>query len=93
MNAGETDIRAGVLDAAHGVALFSTNTAPGTVVKVALGAPTDPPARLGSLALNTNENYPQTMVFDPASNTVLLCVQPDMIFSAPAVVIKLALGQ
>ncbi len=51
LESGEDSVVSAVIDAANGYAYFGTNTFPGQVVKVALGAGAAPPTRVGALTL------------------------------------------
>ena len=67
--AGEDQLSCAVIDYINGYAWFGTNTAPGQIIKVALGSGYTPPVRLGTLTLNSGENYLVSAVYDHATET------------------------
>src|SRR5437016_1124289 len=63
----EDQIRCGVIDTLHGYAYFGTNTTPGVVIKVALGAGNAPAHRVAALSLQNTEGALSCAVIDPAN--------------------------
>ena len=73
--------------AAAGYAYFGTWTSPGRVVKVALGAGTDPPTRVGAVTLNAGENLLNNAVIDAVADYAYFGTK-----TMPGRVVKVALG-
>ena len=85
LNADENDLITGVIDTANGYAYFGTFSGNGyyeKVIKVALGAGSDPPTRVG--AAKVNDAYLESAVIDTANGCAY--------FSSGASIIKIALG-
>ena len=83
LNAGETRLRAAVIDPAVGFAYFGTNTSPGIVVKVRLSDFT----RTGALPLNAGEDYLSSAVIDPAAGFAYFGTN-----TSPGIVVKVRLS-
>jgi hypothetical protein len=84
---GEFNLNCGVLDSANGYAYFGATANAGRVIKIALGAGTNPPTYLGSLALNPGETSPGGAVADFAHGYAYFgCTTPT------GIVVKVALG-
>jgi len=79
--------RSAVIDASHGYAYFGTFTAPGQIIKVALGAGAAPPHRVGALTLHAGEDYLTSAVIDPGNGYAYFGTS-----TAPGQIIKVALG-
>jgi sugar lactone lactonase YvrE len=73
LKTGENDLSCAAIDSVAGYAYFGTNTSPGIVVKVALGAGTAPPSRVsgtddvGATPLQTGDEYLRSAVIDPTA--------------------------
>jgi len=83
----EPTLQSAVIDTVSGHAYFGTRTAPGRVVKVALGAGSNPPTRIGAVTLNTGENDLLCAVIDAASGYAYFGT-----WTTPGRVVKVALG-
>jgi len=83
----EALLATGVLDAANGHAYFGTQTIPGRVIKVAMGAGADLPTRIGTLTLDTGEDQLVSGVVDAANGHAYFGTA-----TQPGQVIKVALG-
>ncbi len=93
LNANELQVTGAVFDSASNTALFGTyGSSPGKVIKVALGAATDTPTRVGAIFLNAGEDSMQCGVLDSANGVALFATHPTPSFSGPPVVVKVALG-
>jgi len=90
LDTGENNLRSAVIDAASGYAYFGTTSSlesPGRVAKVALGAGSDPPTRIGALTLETGENNLHSAVIDAASGYAYFGIS-----ASPGRVVKVSLG-
>ncbi len=76
-----------VIDAANGYAYIGTWATPARVLKVALGAGSDPPMEIGAVTLNTGENNLGCAAIDPASGYGYFGAS-----TSPGKVVKVALG-
>ena len=84
---GENGFFAGCIDLTHNVGLFSTNTSPMKIVKVALNLPGDLPTRVGTLVLASGENSSNGAVFDQTNGLALFTT-----FTSPARVVVVSPG-
>lgn len=64
LSTGENGLSSAVIDTAAGYAYFGTQTSPGIVVKIALGAGSTAPSRVGALTLNSGEDFLNSAVMD-----------------------------
>lgn len=64
LDIGERFLFSAVVDTANGYAYFGTGTTPGRVIKVALGSGSNPPTRVGSVTLNSDEDTLGSAVID-----------------------------
>lgn len=87
LNSGESAIYGVALDPAAGIGLFTTETTPGRVVKVALGAGDAAPTRVGAVTLAAGENNAQATLIDAASGYAWIGTRTD-----PGRVAKLSVG-
>src|SRR3990167_5867913 len=83
----EINLLSGVVDTANGYAYFGTDTSPGRVIKVALGAGAAAPTRVGAVTLNSGENSLFSAVVDPANGYAYFGTD-----TSPGRVVKVALG-
>ena len=83
----EINLLSGVVDTANGYAYFGTDTSPGRVIKVALGAGAAAPTRTAALALNAGENGLRSAVADAANGYAYFGTD-----TSPGQVVKVALG-
>jgi len=84
---GEAYPTSAVIDTANGFAYFGTGTSPGMVVKVALGAGSNPPVRVGTLELNAGEDQLTSAIIDTAHGYAYFGTN-----TSPGIIIKVALG-
>jgi len=91
LNNGEDRLVSAVIDPASGHAWFGTHSFPGRVVKVALGAGSDPPTRVGAVTLNAGEDWLVSAVIDPASSHAYFGIS-NIFVEEPGRVVKVALG-
>ena len=87
LNAGEYDLRSGVIDPSAGYAYFGTYGWPGRVVKVALGDSVTSPSRVGAVTLNAGEDSLFSAVIDPTAGYAYFGTA-----GGPGRVVKVALG-
>lgn len=88
LNAGENLVYgAGAIDATNGYAYFGMYTSPGIVVKVALGAGSSPPTRVGAVTLAAGEDNLYVAAIDSASGYGYFGT-----VTFPGIVVKVALG-
>jgi hypothetical protein len=84
---GAESLRSAVIDTANGYAYFGTDTTPGSIIKVALGAPDDPPSVVNSTALEPGEDYLRCATIDEAAGYAYFGTT-----TSPGIVVKVALG-
>jgi len=88
LNSGENNLYGhAVIDIANGYAYFGTDTSPGRVVKVALGAGANPPTRIGAVTLNSGEDRATGAVIDTMNGYAYFGT-----FTAPSIIVKVGLG-
>ena len=88
-NSGEDMLYSAVIDPAAGFAYFGAIwTAPGVLVKVALGKGADAPTRVGALTLNSGEPNVSCAVIDPAAGYAYLGT-----YTSPGIVVKIGLSE
>ncbi|MBW7937996.1 MAG: hypothetical protein H3C63_03970, partial [Candidatus Omnitrophica bacterium] len=88
LDSGEDSLVSAVIDAEAGYAYFGTATSPaGIVVKVALGAGSNPPTRVGAVALDSGEENLASAVIDPGAGYAYFGT-----YTTPGMVVKVALG-
>jgi Divergent InlB B-repeat domain len=88
-NSGENNGVSGSsgIDLANGFAYFGTFNDPSKVVKVDLGVGTNPPTRVGAVALNSGENSIRSGMIDPANGYAYFFTGTN-----PAVVVKVSIA-
>ncbi len=74
-------------DTTTGYAYFGTDTSPGTIVKVAMGAGSTPPAQVATLTLPAGDNQLSSVIIDTANSYAYFGT-----YTRPGRVIKVALG-
>jgi len=87
LDMNESYIHTAVIDTVNGYIYFGTDTAPGIVIKVALGSGSNPPTRIGQLTLQNGENYLYGAVIDVANGFAYFSTG-----TSPGRVVKIALG-
>lgn len=86
----EQILRCSVIDAEAGYAYFGTYTAPGRVIKVALGSGDNAPTRIGEVTLTPDENKLRCAVIDPENGYAYFGTEDTFKGSA---IVKVALGE
>ncbi|PKO18784.1 hypothetical protein CVU37_05245 [candidate division BRC1 bacterium HGW-BRC1-1] len=86
---GESDFLCAVVDASSGYAYFGTNTWPGRVVKIALGAGATAPTRVSAVTLNEGEDRLASAVIDASNGYAYFATEA---YDDPGRVVKVALG-
>jgi hypothetical protein len=78
-----------VYDAAQGEALFGTFTTPSQIIKVKVNGANGVPERLGSISLNTGEDFAHSACYDATAKIALFGASPS---GNPGIIIKVAIG-
>jgi uncharacterized repeat protein (TIGR01451 family) len=87
LNYGEDVLYTAAIDTTNKYAYFGTDTAPGKIIKVALGTGDALPTEVATLTLQSGENYLTSSVIDVANGYAYFGT-----YTSPGKVIKIALG-